>query len=363
MRHFFYFIVLISGVALAQNNAFSIEASVLRGNTLAHKEDMYHLIQGHPEGLMLNYTVKTYGKKEWQRVYNFPDYGAYFLYQDFNSQPLGQAYALGGFYNFYFLNRHLQLRISQGIALVTNPYDKFTNSKNKAFGTPILDNTNLGLTYDNQTLLKPIGFHAGLMFTHYSNGRVKSPNSGINTYLLNIGLNYNLDKENPRVTTLDSTASKKNYRSHIYYNFVFRTGINESPIIRSGQRPFYHLGFYGEKRLNRKSALQLGTDLFLTESFKDYIKYYSVAYPEKHIDADTDYKRVGIFVGHELFINKVSLETQVGYYVYQPFKKDIAIYDRLGMKYNFNERIFASFTIKTHMFLAEALEFGVGVRL
>ncbi len=240
MRQFFYFILLVSGVTFAQDNTFSVEASVLRGNILPHKEDMYQLIQGHPQGVMLSYVVKTYGKKEWQRAYNFPDYGAYFLYQDFNSQPLGQAYSVGGFYNFYFLHRNLQMRISQGIALVTNPYDKVTNSKNKAFGTPVLDNTNFGLTYDNQTLLKPFGFHAGLLFSHYSNGRVKSPNSGINTYLLNIGLNYNLETEKPRVVA-DSSDAKKNYREPIHYNFVFRSGINESPIIRSGQRPFYQI--------------------------------------------------------------------------------------------------------------------------
>jgi len=362
MRIFFRFFLLVSFMTQAQQqNTYAVEVSNLRGNTLAHKEDMYHLIQGHPEGVMLSFIARTHGAKEWQKAYNFPDYGGYFLYQDFNSQPLGQAYAVGAFYNFYFWKRRLQMRISQGVALVTNPYDKVTNSKNKAFGTPILDNTNFGLTYDNQKLLKPFGIHAGLMFTHYSNGRVKSPNSGINTYLLNVGVNYNFDADKNIVN--DTAMVKKNYREPIHYNFVFRSGINESPIIRSGQRPFYHIGFYADKRLNRKSALQLGTELFLTESFKDYIRYYAVAYPDKHINPDTDYKRVGIFVGHELLINKISLEAQLGYYVYQPFKKDIAIYDRVGMKYHITDKIFSSFTIKTHMFLAEALEFGIGVRL
>ena len=88
-----------------------------------------------------------------------------------------------------------------------------------------------------------------------------------------------------------------------------------------------------------------------------------MAYPEKNIDANTDYKRIGLFVGHELLINKISLEAQIGYYVYQPFKKDIPVYDRVGMKYYFNKNIFGGFTIKTHLFLAEALEFGIGYRL
>ena len=62
-------------------------------------------------------------------------------------------------------------------------------------------------------------------------------------------------------------------------------------------------------------------------------------------------------------INRISLEAQLGYYVYQPFKKDIPIYDRVGMKYYVTDNIFAGFTIKTHLFLAEALEFGIGYRI
>ena len=362
MRQFYYLFLLVSVVTLAQQkNTFAVEASVLRGNVLPHKDDMYHLINGHPEGVMVRFLVKTHGSKEWQKAYNFPDYGTYFLYQDFKSQPLGLSYSVGGFYNFYFCNRHLQLQLAQGIAYVTNPYHKVTNSKNRAFGTNILDNTNIGLNYDNQKLFKNIGFHAGLLFTHYSNGRVKSPNSGINTYLLNAGLNYNFDAEKQLVN--DTTMVQKSYRQTLHYNFVLRSGINESPIIRSGQRPFYHIGFYIDKRLNRKTALQLGTELFLTESFKDYINYFAVAYPEMNIDPNTDYKRVGVFVGHELIINRISLEAQLGYYVYRPFVKDIPVYDRVGVKYYFTDKIFGGFTIKTHLFLAEALEFGIGVRL
>ncbi|MDI9256582.1 acyloxyacyl hydrolase [Flavobacterium sedimenticola] len=363
MRHFYGFFLLISTVVTAQQkNTFALDVSVLRGNTIAHKEDMYHLINGHPQGLLLEFTVQTHGRKEWQTEYNYPDYGGYFMYQDFNSRPLGLTYSAGAFYNFYFWKRQLQLKFAQGVALTTHPYDKADNSTNKAFGTRILDNTNIGLAYSNQTVLYPIGFHAGLLFTHYSNGRVKSPNSGINTFLLNVGLQYNFTEEKPRAPQFDSTEVRKSYREPLHYNVVFRTGINESPIIRSGQKPFYHLGFYVDKRLNRKSGLQLGTDLFLTESFKEYIRYYAVAYPEEQLDPNTDYKRVGLFAGYELYINKLSLEAQVGYYVYQPFKKDIAIYDRVGMKYYITNQFFGAFTIKTHLFLAEALEFGVGYR-
>jgi hypothetical protein len=310
---------------------------------------------------MVNFGKRTDGSKEWHQAYNYPEYGGYFLYQDFKSQPLGQNYAVGAFYNFYFWKRQLQFKISQGIAFTTNPYDKVDNSKNKAFGSKLMGNTNFGFTYDNQTLFKNIGFHAGILFTHYSNGRVKSPNSGINTYLLNVGVNYNFSKDFNRIA--DTTLVKKSYKEPIKYNVILRTGVNENPIVNSGQFPFYHIGFYADKRLNRKSALQFGAELFLTQSIKEYIKYFSVAYPNQNIDPNTDYKRIGVFIGHELIINRISLEAQLGYYVYQPFKKDIPIYDRVGIKYYFTDKIFLGFTIKTHLFLAEALEFGIGYRI
>jgi hypothetical protein len=80
--------------------------------------------------------------------------------------------------------------LAQGIAITTNPYDKVNNSKNKAFGTRIMDNTNIGLSYDNQNMFGNIGFHAGILFTHYSNGRLNSHIIGISSFLLNLGFNY-----------------------------------------------------------------------------------------------------------------------------------------------------------------------------
>jgi len=45
---------------------------------------------------------QTHGKDEWHSAYNFPDYGVYFEYQNFNNDFLGKAYGLGVLYNFYF---------------------------------------------------------------------------------------------------------------------------------------------------------------------------------------------------------------------------------------------------------------------
>jgi hypothetical protein len=355
--------LLLSGWMFAQDTAEyeAIDVSFIRSNIMLHSPDLAQLITGHPEGVMVTFSKKTNGNQEWESIYNYPDYGGYFLYQDFKNEKLGQCYAIGAHYTFYFLNRHLTVKIAQGAAMTTNPYNKITNSKNTAFGSKFMANTDFMVNYKKENLVGNFGLQAGFTFTHFSVGRMKSPNSGLNTVGLNVGVNYNFREVQYR--KIDTTLARQKFIEPIRFNFVFRSGVNESPVIGSGQKPFYHIGAYADKRLGRKSALQLGSELFLTTANKEYIRFKSIAYPEDPIDADTDYKRVGVFIGHELFINRVSIETQLGYYVYDPSKLDIDFYDRVGMKYYITKKIYGAIAVKTHGFLAEALEFGVGVRL
>lgn len=352
-----------SMLAFAQfsEHPYVIEVNGFRGNIMLHSPDMHHLISDHPQGTIVSLLRKTDGAEEWQSAYNYPEYGGYFLHQDFKNQYLGKNYALGLQYNFYFLNRNLQLKISQGIAMTTKVHNNETNFKNGAFGSKFMENTNFGVAYSKQNVFEGFGLRAGFLFTHFSNGKIKSPNSGINTYNIDLGLTYDFGKKYEIVSKVDSV--KTDFSERIKYNLILRSGINESYVINSGQKPFFHIAAYADKRFNRKSALQFGTELFLTLSQKEIIRYKSVSYPELDVSANTDYKRVGIYVGHELFINKLSVETQIGYYLYDELKADGAIYDRVGLKYYISPKFFAGVGVKTHGFLAEAMEFSIGVRL
>lgn len=351
--------------AFSQNKgeSYYLDFQFFRGNIYKHTSDISHLIVGHPDGFLFSVNKKTNGSKEWHRAYNYPDYGLSLQSIDFKNPILGKNFAVGLHYNFYFFKRQLLFRISQGIAMTTNPYSKEINNKNNAFGTKILDNNYFFLQYQKQNILGAFGFQAGFLFTHFSNGRFKAPNSGLNAYALTLGLNYNFEKQYiKKIDTVPDTT--KFYKEHIKYNIAFRTGISEGPVVGLGQREFFHVGLYVDKRIGRKSALQLGTDLFFSNYLKNYIKYKAVAFPDKEpIDPNVDYKRVGLFVGHELFINKLSIETQLGYYIYKPFKYEVSVYQRLAMKYYLTKSLFTGFGLKTHGGRAEAIEFTVGGRL
>jgi hypothetical protein len=245
------------------------------------------------------------------------------------------------------------------LAYTTNPYDKEENFRNIAFGTRILSTTILMINYKKERIFDHFGLQAGLTFIHYSNASVKSPNTSINTIGFNLGLNYALDDEEPEYL---KTMVKEKFTQPVKFNLVFRSGVNEDDVIGSGQHPFYVFSAYADKRISKRNAFQLGTEVFYSEFLKDYIKYKSISFPEEGIKGDEDYKRVGMFVGHELFINKFSFVAQYGYYIYYPVDFEGKTYIRVGLKYYLSNKIFTAVSLKTHAANAEAVEFGLGYR-
>src|SRR5690606_5599510 len=348
MRSFLtYFFCLLCLIAFSQENKSSsyIDVNYFKGNIALHNNDILHLIKGHPEGVILSWNKKTFGYSHWEQRYNYPDYGVSFAYQNLKNDVLGNNYALYGHYNFYFFKRHLMMRIGQGLALTTNPFDKETNYRNNAFGSKIMSSTYVMLNYKKERVFDRFGLQAGLSLIHYSNANVKAPNTSINSVTFNVGVTYALDEEQPEYTNTLLEDDNK-FTEPIKYNLVFRTGINESDVVGSGQFPFYVLSAYVDKRINRKSAFQLGTDMFFSNFLKELIHYQSVSYPEENVSGEEDYKRVGVFAGRELFVNKMSLVTQLGYYVYYPFDFEGRTYFRVGLKRYFGDKWFGALTLK-----------------
>lgn len=355
--------IVMSSIVWGQeyNSTLAVDANYFYGTIVRHNKDISHLIKGHPEGFILSLNKQTFGKKEWQQRYNFPDYGASILYQDTQSESLGKLIGLYAHYNFYFLKRNLQFRIGTGITYATSPYDIDDNFDNNAYGSTLLNGTYLMLNYHRKNIFKGIGIQAGISAIHYSNANFKAPNSSTNSIVANLGLNYQLDTNDKPVYNKEELSLFKKQPIHI--NIVFRGGINESDYIGLGQRPFYVLSTYLDKRLGHKSAVQLGAEFFHSKFLETEIDYLSIAFPNAGVQGDEDYKRVGVFAGHELHINKLSVLFQVGYYVYYPYDFEGRVYLRPGLKYYLTNSLFTAVTLKSHGAKAEAVEFGLGIRL
>ena len=342
----------------------SVEADLFYGNIMEHNPQIEHLITGHPTGFFASLNYKTYGFNEWERRYNYPDWGFTMAYQDMQNEYLGDVVGVYGHMNWYFLNRHLMFRVGQGIAYSNNPYNVETNFQNNAYGTHFLATTFLKGNFVRENIWKGLGVHAGFTVIHYSNANLKAPNNSTNSFALNAGISYQFDHQDfpEYIHKQDSLSST--FAERLKYNFAFRTGMNESDVVGMGSEPFYELSFFVDKRINYKSTFVAGVDVFFSNFLKELIKYRSIAYPEDGISGDEDYRRVGVFVGHDWRFNKVAMVVDLGYYIYWPYEFETRVYNRLGLKrYFLNDQLFATVTVHAHWAKAESVEFGVGVRL
>ncbi|GGG53571.1 hypothetical protein GCM10011414_24060 [Croceivirga lutea] len=361
VKHYILLLVTLISIRGIAQNKYTIDVSQFNGTILLHNPDISHLITGHPAGVLVGFNQKRFGEKEWEKDFGYPDTGFTFIYQDMANGTLGTNTSLYAHYNFYFFKRKLQFRVGQGLAYNSNPYDKDTNFRNNAYGSHILSSTMLLLNYQKENLVGGLGFKTGLTLVHYSNANVKAPNTSTNTAAFNFGLVYDLNSSLqkefiPKEKTIKITEP-------IRFNLALRSGVNESDVNGSGQYGFWIASAYADKRLGRKSAIQLGGDYFHSNFLKELIRFQSSSFPELNVDSNADFKRAGIFLGHELFVNKMSVLTQFGYYVYYPFDFEGRTYNRIGLKRYFGDSIFAAVTLKSHAAKAEAVEFGIGVRL
>lgn len=354
------FILLTTIGVFGQSYNYTLQANYTKGFIYPHSPDVANLVIDHPEGFALYLDKKSYGSEYWQQRYNYPDVGYALIYLDYKNPKIGKSIASMVYYNFYIGKNHLnrgdlKFKLGFGASFNTNPYQKEKNNKNNFIGTPLTYGMQLGLYYD-YLIAKNIAANAGINVTHFSNASAKKPNKGINVANASIGISYRLTDHKIEYNANNTFENSKKIR----YNLVLNGGVNSTFYSGTSPLPFVVVSAYAEKRFGYKSAINLGVDGFVNQSLKESLKYD----PEvRDLENKPDYKRIGVAVGHELYVSKLSILTQFGVYVYRPYKKFYPIYQRYAMKYYFNDRLFATFALKTHYAIAETAEWGIGVKL
>lgn len=343
------------------DNVYTFDVQGFSGTLARHNKNIAHLAVDHPQGLILSVNKRTFGAAYWQEAYGYPDVGVSFVFQDFGNVILGENYGLYGHYNFYFLDRSLMLRVAQGVAYNTNPYDPNSNFKNSAYGSHLLASSYVMLNYKRDRIFRGLGIQAGFTLVHHSNGGFRAPNSGTNVLALNLGLNYQLDDQISEEIQTETTS--KDYSETIKFNLMLRGGINEGDYLRLGQHPFVVATAFLDKKINYKSTFQLGIEAFYSEFLRKEIEYVAIAFPSSELEGNEDFKRFSIFAGHELNLGYLSVPTQLGYYIYWPYEYESRVYSRVGVKKYLSKKWFCALTVKSHAFNAEAIEFGIGIRL
>ncbi len=361
-NYIFFFVVLFLANCFSQNNnkiSETIELDFFYGKLIEHDKKLKSAIQEDPFGFLISWNYIKNQPSEYNEMYNYPERGYSFLYENFNSSVLGEVYAG---YRHYTYNlspqkkNQLKLTTGFGIGYATEKYDEVSNNFNQAIGSNLLASAYVKLNYLQLFIDNKLSVNSGLSLIHFSNIGLKNPNLGINTIALNIGVKYDLQESDliKQENDINSIDSKINY------NLILRSGVNESLIIDSGLFPFFTATFYGSKKLNNYSAITAGLDFFNSRFLKQHIIHLNQN--ESGNYSENEYNRGGIFIGHELTQNNFSFISQIGYTFYSPVPYVSNIYERFGFKYKLSNHLFSEVTMKVNLFRAEALEIGIGYK-
>ncbi|SFB76697.1 Lipid A 3-O-deacylase (PagL) [Flexibacter flexilis DSM 6793] len=367
MKHlsFVRFCLLISFLCLgfvshiqAQGVASSWRVYGHYGMIFAQNPPVKHLSVSHPFAIQADYMLPLSGKKSWHKIYRFPDVGFTALYVDMR-QPkvLGRAYSVLTFIDRHLdKKRHFTYRLAIGTGFHSTHFNKETNHTNQAIGSFHTAAVQLGIMYKHR-LAADWFLQYGFMFTHYSNGSSKMPNSGVNIPTLSVGLRKGERAKPTHFLPPDSlTLMPVHYGWEGQLSTHF--GRKETYPVTGKKFFFYTLEAYASYRHSRRSAWQVGADVIYNKTLEE----------EKRLLYDSTYKnvditRVSLLAGHELYFGRVSLMTQFCVYVYKKLPLNPFAYQRLGLKYYATPNFYLSCNLRTHFAKADGAEFGLGVAL
>lgn len=334
---------------------WSIGGNAYAGFAVKHDQFMGHLSQGITHGFEMNLFRQTTGRRDWEQVFRYPEVGFSLSYFDYGSEKLGQSIeALAWADLFIFRSRKMEgfFRLGTGLAYHTHPYDPETNNQNVALGSPVTQSMKLrtGLHYHPGRRWR---LTTAITLSHFSLAAITQPNKGINVVTANLGCSYRLyDRE----VELVKDDPEKGGAYPLRYHFNFNYGIKEVTPIGSRKFPVYSFSFYIHKQLTRTNVLNLGLDGFNNTALMEEMR-------NSASDVDTDHKRVGIVVGHELKLHRLYLITQFGAYIYRPYKTDQPFYQRVALKYYVGKHFFVHYGFITHYAKADHPEWGIGIVL
>ena len=184
------------------DNNLMVEARLHAGVFWHHHFEMQKF-NAHYPAFEASIYQSTYGRNNWETVYNYPYIGVTFYHANFGlnfehnpevGDALGSVYALYPFIN-YPLNPNedsqLTFKLGAGLGYITRPFNNFTNYYNFAIGSHFNAAVNLSFEY-RQRFTPRFMTVASFGLTHFSNGSTKLPNYGLNTFSGALGIAYYL---------------------------------------------------------------------------------------------------------------------------------------------------------------------------
>ncbi|MGD2035062.1 MAG: acyloxyacyl hydrolase, partial [Bacteroidales bacterium] len=240
-------------------------------------------------------------------------------------------------------------------AIMDKPYNEVSNPENTFFSSRLSFLVLLNASA-NYRLNELTNLRLAASFNHISNGGIKNPNRGINFPTMNVGVDYNLRPQpflkRTKNDTIDLHPDK--WRLDI---LLFGTG--KTDIKGHAHYPVFGLSGSVSRVVTRLGAVSLGLEGTVDLADKEEIERLELTENGEYLD----HKYCAGLLGYELLIGKFIFSIHAGAYFYSPYKRMDPVYERYGLSYHFNKRIFIGTNIKAHRHVADFLDFRAGISL
>jgi len=291
-----------STVNLSYNQAFVFK----------HKPSLLFEIPDYSFHLYLQYCKHYIGHTGWQSYWHSPDFIVDLGYTHFGSSVLGNGFALTPGVQFY-LKRYqksgIQFHIASGMAYLNTVYNPISNPLNTAISSHWNNHTKLGITYySNDFFNRSLKLVFGM--AHYSNGKNKLPNSGINFIYagLSVGIYKTEINENvPAEYEEKDTTRFRRIRIELYAGL----GASTSENIGGPQYPVY---LYGGA-LHFSMSRYLDAILGIEREFNGPLYYY---YYYDFIEKSEAKRRATKYIvstGVEMILGNIGIKFLAGVYI------------------------------------------------
>lgn len=309
-------------VCQAQENSTFIRPEVGIGFTTASNKKFP--VRDLQKQLILNFGRETKDlNTEWQQWLHIPRTGFSLGVTDFgNPSELGYALSALAFLEVRSFNSdRWNLQLGLGGSYFNKKFDFQTNFDNRAVSTRINWSARVSLHYT--IIQKPrVNYRLGLGAFHHSNGHLRLPNQGYNSFLLILAAS--LKKEE---VSINNSIPLKPSRSISKY-LTIRSGIGQSVLsdlgIFNNSKKVVNLSAEYGFVFNKSFKVGAGAFYQFYEQYYDYINDDNFLVRDGQEFSDlasnpwhnaTSY---GVFVKGELLFNHIGLEMRMGVNFHKP---------------------------------------------
>ncbi len=329
-----------------------ISSQYSRGILLAHRESLSSLIKDYTTSVLIEVGKSTYGKKPWQELYRYPSLGIGYFYSTLgNDDVFGKMNALYGFIDAPYFQQgvfNFDFTFGFGLAYLNKKYDLEDNIYNIAIGSHINYFVRFSFDFKANLLDQKLYIKTGLGLNHSSNGKIQTPNLGLNLADWHLSAGYYFGRQNTRIKQAFPKREKHTFM------FIAAGGLKEFTEPNHGKYFAGNTTFEYLYSVMKKSSWGAGADYFYDGVVNERLIQSRDSNPFLHAG------RLGIHATYSINYGKIGFIVQLGTYIAPYYKDDGYLYHRIGFRAKLTKHLLANVSMKTHWARADIVEFGLG---